>query len=182
MAKPTVGLNYGDGSGDGYGYGSGYGYGDGSGDGYGDGYGSGSGSGSGYGSGYGYGDGSGDGSGDGYGYGYGSGYGDGYGDGDGSVFIVSKKHAWKAYHYIARKDKETFITRSGQEITIGTKLHEKKISMCQRGLHASLSHKDARKYAPRNSVLTEVLVWGRIQLRSDKLVATHRKLIGIAER
>ena len=104
------------------------------------------------------------------------GYGDGYG------FIVSEKHAWKAFHYIACKDKETFITRSGQEITIGTKLHEKKISMCQCGLHASLSRKDAKAYAPRNSVLTEVLVWGRIQLQKDKLVATHRKIIKVAER
>ena len=66
--------------------------------------------------------------------------------------------------------------RNGKRIGLDEPLHEEKIKLCSRGLHASLSPKDARQYAPNNSVLTKVLVWGRIKLQKDKLVATDRKI------
>ena len=185
-----MGLN----SGYGYGYGC-YGYGDGcSGFGYGcsgDGYGYGDGcfgDGDGYGYGcYGYGDGC-----SGYGYGcsgLGYGYGDGcsgfgygcsgYGDGCGDMeIILDYQSAWSAYHYIA-KNGDSMILRNGKTATVGEKLHEDKIKMCQTGLHASLARKDAATYRPSISVLTRVKVWGKIRIQRDKLVATDRQIIAI---
>ena len=85
-------------------------------------------------------------------------------------------HAWKAYHYI-RKDKEGFIMRNGSRIQAGEELHENQIELCKCGLHAGLSRENAREYAPPDSVLTEVLVWGEIVISNDKLVATDRMLV-----
>ena len=152
-----------DGDGDGDGYGSGYG------DGYGSGYGDGDGYGDG--SGYGYGDGDGDG----YGYGYGDGDGDGYGHGK---LHLDRKYAWEAYHYIREMDGK-YILRSGKPITVGEHLREDNIRMCEIGLHASFTQEDAAKYAPNNSRLTRVKIWGDIIVDKDKLVATDRQLIAI---
>ena len=61
----------------------------------------------------------------------------------------------------------------------GEVLSEPKIKMCERGLHASFTPTDAKIYAPTNSVLTKVLVWGKMIVGKDKLVATHRKIIEV---
>jgi hypothetical protein len=159
----------------GYGSGSGYGYGSGYGSGYRSGFGSGSGSGYGDGSGFG----SGSGSGDGYGYGSGDGYGYGSGDGYGEI-VLDKLSAWQAYHYCRQRNND-LVLRNKQLVKVGEELHEADIQMCERGLHASLSPGDAKQYAPPKSVLTKVLVWGRIIVDRDKLVATHRKVIEICE-
>ena len=167
---------------------NGYGSGDGSGDGYGYGYGYGSGDGYGYGDGDGYGYGDGDGSGDGYGYGYGDGNGYGYGDGDGSgdgydygdgdgEFKIKKQYAWLAYHYIKKSSNGNYILRSQKQVKKGEVLTEKRIKICEYGLHASLSPEEARSYAPYGSVLTKVKIWGRIICQKDKLVATHRQIV-----
>jgi hypothetical protein len=131
-------------------------------------------SGSGYGDGYGYGSGYGDGSGDGYGDGYGSG--DGYGDGD-TVLFIPQKHAWPAYHYIKKSKGKRFLLRDGRNIRLNQVASEPKIKMCEYGLHAGLTKRDAGQYAPAHSVLTKVLVWGKVIVGRDKLVATHRKII-----
>jgi len=177
--------DYGDDYGDGSGDGSGYGYGS---SGYGGGYGyDGSGYGGGYGSygyssgddgyGYGYGDGSGY---YGYGSGYGGGDGSGYGYGDGSETLeVPETTGWICYHYIQIAEKGRFRSRTGKNVVLGQHLHEDEIEMCHRGLHASLDPGDAKAYSPENGVLTKVLVWGRIHLGKDKLVATDRKIIEV---
>ena len=177
MALTGDGSGYGSGS-DGTGYGSGY---DGSGSSY-DGDGSGPGYGSGYdGSGY-DGDGTGYGVGsDGYGSGYGSGYdgeGDGYGTGS-ETLDVPETAGWMCYHYIQIAEKGRFRSRTGKNVVLGQHLHEDEIEMCHRGLHASLNPGDAKAYSPENGVLTKVLVWGRIHLGKDKLVATDRKIIEV---
>jgi len=131
----------------------------------------------GYSYGYGY-DGFGDGSGYGYGYdggGDGSGYGYSHDDGE---LVVPKSAAWRAYHYI-KPDGDAFIMRNGVRTAIGSVAHENSISMCHVGLHASLSETDAKKYAPEGSVCTRVLVWGRVIVAEDKLVATYRQLVGV---
>jgi hypothetical protein len=177
------GDGYGFGDGDGYGYGDdGYGYGFGYGDdGYGYGYGYGFGFGDGYGFGYGYGFGFGDGD-DGYGYGSGFGDGSGSGYGYGSQEVIIPSHTpWMAYHYI-RREGVAFFLRGGERTMAGASLHKNDIEMCKRGLHASFSPGDAKKYAPADAVLTEVLVWGRILIDKDKLVATDRKLVRVLER
>ena len=163
MASPELVIN---GYGDGYGDSSGYGYGDSSGSGYGDG--------DGYGHvyGYGYGDGHGSGYGSGYGYGDSSGYGSGYGE-----IEIKKKHSWLAYHYIKKSPNGTYVLRSGKHVARGETITEPRIKMCEHGLHASLLWKDARTYAPYDSVLTKVKVWGRIICHKDKLVATNRQII-----
>ena len=162
------GYGYGDGVGDGYGvgYGDGGGYGDGVGYGVGDGYGDGVGYGVGYGAGVGYG----------VGYGAGIGYcvGDGYGDGYG--FFIPETAAWTTYHYIQKYEND-FILRGGKKIKTGQKIHEDRIMMCEEGLHASLTPKDAAKYKPKNSVLTEVKTWGHVVVGKDKLVSTDRMII-----
>jgi len=188
-----------------YGSGSGCGYGDGFG--YGEGFGSGSGSGSGYGYGYGsgsgYGEGSGCGVGVGYGFGFGCGvgvgsslgsglgsshgssfdFGSGFSESSGSGFgyitteiTIPKDSAWRAYHYIQKTD-AGYRLRSGLIIQQGDEIHEDGIEMCERGLHASLTPSEAELYAPSQSVLTEVLVWGKLIVSQDKLVATDRKLL-----
>jgi len=131
--------------------------------------------GSGYG--YGHGHGSGSGSGDGDGYGSGSGYGYGYGKIEVEIPVES---AWEAYHYIHKNDKG-FVLRSGKCVGVGEVLCESQIKLCECGLHASLTRYDAQQYRPDNSVLTQVLVWGRIIVNKDKLVATHRKIIAVLE-
>jgi hypothetical protein len=115
--------------------------------------------------------------------GYGSGYGDGsgYGYSDGYEIHLGKSEAWQAYHYIKRKKNNVLVMRSGQEIAIGQDLHESEIKMCEYGLHASLCPDDAHIYTPSRAVLTSVLVWGRIILQKDKLVATNRRLIKILQ-
>jgi hypothetical protein len=177
-----MGLNCSYGSGDGYGYGDGdgygYGYGDGSGsgDGYGDG--SGSGDGSGYGYGYGDGSGSGDGSGDGYCSGDGNGDGSGYGYGSGSGEIsLPEESPFTAYHFIRKNLDGCYNMRNGETVTTGQVVKEETTKLCESGLHASFCKRDAEKYRPENSVLTEVHVWGRVIMGRDKLVATHRKII-----
>ena len=152
------GYGYGNTSGYGEGYGDGYSYGDGYGDGYSYGY---------------Y---------DGYGYGdtYGYGYGDGNGDGDGYdntlKIYIPKDNAFTAYHYI-KKTCKGYIMRNDQVIKAGEELYEKEIELCVKGLHASLNVKDAKRYAPNNSVLTTVKVWGNMLFDKDKLVATNRMII-----
>jgi hypothetical protein len=137
---------------------------------YGYGYGSGNGNGSGYGFGYGC------------GYGYGSGNGDGYGDGSGYGYElkIPASNPWNCYHYIFHKDGK-FTMRNHQQITIGQELHEENIRMCECGLHASITPKDAENYKPYSSVLTKVQIWGRVIVGKDKLVATDRKLIEICQ-
>lgn len=153
---------------DGYGYGYGFGYGDGHGYGFGDGYGSSSGFGDGYGSSFG----------DGYGYGYGSGDGDGDGYGDGKIEIeIIKEQSWLAYHYIRKSEDGSYVLRLGRHVSIGDVLNESKIQMCQCGLHASMLPEEARIYAPNDSVLTRVRIWGKVICGKDKLVATHRQII-----
>ena len=149
MASPELVIN-----------GSGYGYGDSYGDGYGDGSGSGYGDSAGYGSGYGHSSGS--------GYGHGSGSGE---------IEIKKKHSWLAYHYIKKSPNGTYVLRSGKHVARGETITEPRIKMCEHGLHASLLWKDARTYAPYDSVLTKVKVWGRIICHKDKLVATNRQII-----
>ena len=153
MASPRMVIT-------GSGYGDGYGYGTGDGSGYGDGYGSGCGSDCGYGCGYGYGSGD------------GSGYGDGYGE-----IKIPKQYAWLAYHYIKKSSNGNYVLRSQKQVAKGDILEEKRIKMCEYGLHASFSPEDARNYAPHRSVLTKVKIWGRIICQKDKLVATHRQIV-----
>ena len=166
MENAALGLKYG--YGDGHGYGYGYGDGDGDGDGHGDGDGYGYGYGHGYGYGYGHGYG--------HGYGDGDGYGHGYGDGCKKIKIGAKK-AWIAYHYILKSSSGVYVLRSNQPVKIGEELRERRIRMCEYGLHASLSAADARIYAPNDSVLTKVKVWGTLICQRDKLVATRRQII-----
>jgi len=92
--------------------------------------------------------------------------------------ILVYQSAWSAYHYIA-KNGDSMILRNGKTATVGEKLHEDKIKMCQTGLHASLARKDAATYRPSISVLTRVKVWGKIRIQRDKLVATDRQIIAI---
>ena len=115
---------------------------------------------------------------DGYGYGSGSGsgYGYGYGYGYGEINI-NKKNAWLAWHYIRKSGDNEYVARNGMLISISDELTESEIAMCEKGLHASLLPTDARQYAPSNSVLTKVKIWGRVIVGKDKLVATHRQLI-----
>jgi len=206
-----LGLGYGHGYCSGEGYSDGYGYSNGYGDGsgYGEGYGSDCGYGYGCGYGSGYGVSSGDGSGYSYmwgckrseisGYGFicdfdiGSGRGDGksygnsYGDGSGcgaasaKTLIIPKSRAWDAYHYVRVCDGE-YVLRDGRKVSVGKELYEPSIKMCVRGLHASLSPKDAVRYAPPNSVLTKVKVWGKLRVGVNKLVATNRKIVEVLTR
>jgi len=120
----------------------------------------------------------------GFGYSYGYGY-DGGGDGSGYGYshddgelVVPKSAAWRAYHYI-KPDGDAFIMRNGVRTAIGSVAHENSLKMCRMGLHASLSKTDAKKYAPEGSVCTRVLVWGRVIVAQDKLVATYRQLVGV---
>ena len=128
--------------------------------------------GSGYGDGDGYG--SGYGSGSGCGYGYGDGDGSGYGSGE---IKIPKQYAWLAYHYIKKSSNGNYVLRSQKQVAKGDILEEKRIKMCEYGLHASFSPEDARNYAPHRSVLTKVKIWGRIICQKDKLVATHRQIV-----
>lgn len=177
-------IDYGGyGYGDGVGYGVCYGGGDGYGDGYGVGYGDGYGGGEGYGDGVGHGDGYGHGDsyvyvhGDGYGQGCGYGHGDSFGGGDGyGELVYPESAAFLAYHYI-KKTKHGFVMRNGTVIQPGQVCEEPKIEMCKIGLHSSMTPVEAKKYAPDDSVLTQVKVWGRVIFSKDKLVSTHRKLI-----
>jgi len=180
--------------GSGYGCGRGYGYNEDYGDGYGDGYGYGGSDMAGDGSGYSYmcrcehGEGSGCGKGCGFNDGSGSGasnsYGDSYADGCGSgvmsakTLIIPKSHAWDVYHYVRVCDGK-YILRNNREVNVGEELYEPSIKMCVCGLHASLSPEDAAKYAPPNSALTKVKVWGKLRVGVDKLVATNRKIVEI---
>jgi hypothetical protein len=141
------GYGFGDGDGSGYGFWSGYG----SGSVYGDGYGSGSGS------------------------VYGDGYGSGYGYGKQKI-ILKKEYAMKAYHFIKKINGE-YITRNSKTFQKGEELFEEKIKLCECGLHASFTIQDASKYAPNNSVLTRVLVWGEMYIDKDKLVAQYRMIL-----
>ena len=136
------------------------------------GYGNTSGYGEGYGDGYSYGDGYGDG----YSYGYYDGYSYGYGDGNTLKIYIPKDNAFTAYHYI-KKTCKGYIMRNDQVIKAGEELYEKEIELCVKGLHASLNVKDAKRYAPNNSVLTTVKVWGNMLFDKDKLVATNRMII-----
>jgi hypothetical protein len=113
--------------------------------------------------------------------GYGQGYSDGSGYGYGSQELsISKDSPWSAYHFIQAQGAE-LITRSGEKVTVGEPLHEDKIVMCEKGLHASFTAGEARKYAPAGSVLTKVLVWGRVIVDKDKLVATDRQIVEILQ-
>lgn len=133
------------------------------------------------GEGYGYGDG------DGYGYGYGNGSGNsddgsGYGDGTGCNAIelhIPRIAAWRAYHYVAKDSDGSYRLRDGRTVAIGEALIESDIKMCVSGLHAGLTEKNARRYRSDviNPVLTEVLIWGRVNLEKDKLVATNRMMV-----
>jgi hypothetical protein len=69
-----------------------------------------------------------------------------------------------------------------ENVCIGQKLHSDEIILCQQGLHASLSIRDAQTYAPDNPVLTKVKLWGEIIFDRDKLVATDREVIEIIEK
>ena len=149
MEDATLGVINGDGDGDGYGYG--------------------------------YGNCFDNGSGDGYGYGYGNCFdnGNGFGDGDGiQVINIPKRQAWISFHYIKKSSNDgRYVLRNLKEVAKGEVLSEHKIKMCEYGLHASLSPKDAQKYMPYNSVLTKVKVWGKLICQQDKLVATHRQIV-----
>ena len=114
--------------------------------------------------------------GSGYGYGYGYGYGDGYGDG--IALQIPRESAWIAYHYIV-SHRQRLLLRSGEYVEVGDNIHEDRIEMCQMGLHASLCPADAVKYKPSNSVLTKVLIWGKVVVAKDKLVATDRRIVEI---
>jgi len=116
--------------------------------------------------------------GNGSGYGSGYGYGDGYGDGSGYEVQIPQEKAWVACHFIKQKNGQ-LILRNGKIVTINQPVHEDKIEMCQRGLHAGLTPDDASQYRPESSVLTKVKVWGKIIVGQDKLVATDRMIIEI---
>ena len=90
--------------------------------------------------------------------------------------MLPKKSAWKAFHYIY-KNLGIYYLRNGAKVKKSECLHEDNIKMCEYGLHASLCKKDAAEYRPCSAVLTEVLIWGRIIIGRDKLVATDRKII-----
>jgi len=171
---------YGYGHGDGYGYGYGYGDGSGDGDGSGYGYGYGYGDGSGYGYGYGSGSGSGSGHGDGDGYGYGYGSGDGSGHGDGEVYVPHDR-PWSAWHILPKDGRLRYEHRGERKVvSVGLVLEwpEPDIEICARGLHASLSEKDARKYCD-GFVVTKVACSGRIIVQHDKFVCSRRKVIEV---
>ena len=108
------------------------------------------------------------------------GYGDGYGYGSGSGKVtLSRKNAWTAYHYICQSETREgkYRMKGGKIVAAGDPVHEDKIELCQRGLHASLSELDARQFRPQDAVLTRVLVWGDIIVGKDKLVATDRMIV-----
>ena len=63
----------------------------------------------------------------------------------------------------------------GREITTGeTLIHNGTLKMCESGLHASASILDALTYAP-GPYIWRVELSGKIIIRDDKMVATHRK-------
>jgi len=177
----TYGYAYSDGSG--YGYGDGYGYTDDSGSGYGFGGVRYSYSNGGYGSGYAYENNYG--SGGYYGSGCGSGYGEGDTDGSGSgygfgyQFKIPYAKAWTAYHCIKKTGQGEFLMINGKTVKINQKIYEKEIRMCEYGLHACLSPRDASSYNfnEKEYVLTKVKVWGDIIVGVNKLVATNRMII-----
>jgi len=169
-------FGYGDGDSYWYDHGSGWGYGDGHWQGYGNGEGYGDGDRQGYGDADGYG--SGWGHGDGYGDDDGDGHGEGYGHGEVCIEL-SEDSPWTAYHYVRRERNGSLVLGDGRPVEVGQVLQEPEILMCNYGLHASLTPEDAHEYAPSHSVLTRVLVWGRLRVRKDRLVATHRKIVKI---
>ncbi|MHC4397492.1 MAG: hypothetical protein ACYS1A_17765, partial [Planctomycetota bacterium] len=98
------------------------------------------------------------------------------GYGDGVIITIPKSKAWIGYHYIQKTDGK-YILRNGKAIKVKEICHEKEIKMCKYGLHAGLSKNNAKKYAPINSVLTKVAIFGKIIVGNDKLVATDRYII-----
>jgi hypothetical protein len=81
-----------------------------------------------------------------------------------------------AIHFTV-KQHGRYVLRGGETTRCGDSRHEELIEMCVRGLHASMSIDDARRYAPVGAVPTRVKVWGRVQFGRDKLVGTDRKII-----
>ena len=120
----------------------------------------------------------------GYGYGSGDGYGTGSGSGFGSgshIIHIEKTEAWLAWHYVRPGNHPgELVLRNGRLTHIGDHLHEDKIDICSRGLHASLSRSDAAVNRPLDcTVLTRVLVWGDIACVHSELVATDREIVEI---
>jgi len=76
-----------------------------------------------------------------------------------------------------KKNGEKYVLRAGREIDRDEILFEGKIELCSHGLHASLLKEQASLYAPKESVLTKVKVWGDVVFGSDKLVAQYREII-----
>jgi len=172
MGKRYLGI--GNGNGDGYGYGYGNGYGDGNGNGDGDGNGHGNGDG------YGNGNGNGDGYGDGYGNGNGNGdgYGNGYGDGDGEV-VIDPETPIIAWHFVPIDGKIRYPHgRQRPSVEIGLVLeYEGDLSLCSKGLHASLEKADAEKYC--SGIATRVACSGRVKFGGDKLVCQRREVLEV---
>jgi len=68
--------------------------------------------------------------------------------------------------------------RDGIEVSIGQEIEfDGKLKLCVAGLHASMKISDSKRFAPENSVLTKVSVWGKIIFDKDKLVATNRMIL-----
>lgn len=183
--KVPVDLEYQDGSGYSfileYGDGSGYGCGTGLGQpgGYGRGIGTGSGSGVPCQDGYKKIDGSGHVPEAGYGFEYGNGAGSGVSEGQPLTYPISRPIL--CWHYVRTKDQK-LVLRDGRTVEPKQVLHEPEILICEKGLHASMSQKDAKHYAPSGRVVpTRVAVWGDVVFEGDKLVGQYRQIIEVHE-
>jgi len=78
------------------------------------------------------------------------------------------------------KNKEdSLLLRNGKACEVGETLFEEEIGLCVSGLHSSLKEEEALTYAPKNSILTVVNVWGKVIFGRDKLVSNFRKIIKV---
>lgn len=87
-------------------------------------------------------------------------------------FGGKKKNTLLAWHFT-----QGWQLRDGRELIIGkTYKHKGKVSMCFRGLHASINILDALAYAP-GMVISRVLCSKIEQVDNNKLVCRERKIL-----
>ena len=81
-----------------------------------------------------------------------------------------------AYHFLVLGGRMRHPVDGHTHVTKGLSLHEDKIKLCVRGLHASIEPLDALQYAP-GPCLTLVECSGDVLCEDDKIVCTDRKVI-----
>ena len=92
----------------------------------------------------------------------------------------SRSEAFVAYHFLPPADDvegEYRPRNMDRTVSAGTVLHASAVSLCEQGLHASLTPRQARNYGYSGDVLTEVLVWGGVRFGATKLVASNRLIL-----